>query len=260
MDYKPIQVEIIKKEDLMENTFLLRLKYKVKNNPGEFMMIGLLGIGECPISICSSSDKYIDLLIENVGSVTDKLSKLKEKDKIFIRGPLGVGYPMHHLQDNNLILVAGGTGLAPLRSVIEYIQKNRKKFGNIDIYLGFRNPECMLFKEDIEKWKKQFKVHMVLDQPCELKCEKGFVTDLLEKEKPKPKKTFALICGPPVMVSPTITKLKSFGFEDKHIYVSLERHMKCGLGKCGHCMIKGHYVCVDGPVFRYDEILKDLEK
>jgi len=101
---------------------------------------------------------------------------------------------------------------------------------------------------------------MILDQPCELKCDQGFVTDLLEKQKPKPKKTFALICGPPVMMSSTIKKLKELGFEDKHLYVSLERHMKCGLGKCGHCMIKGHYVCVDGPVFRYDEILKDLEK
>ena len=260
MDYKPIQVEILKKEDFLENTFLLRLKHKEKDLPGEFLMVGLPGIGEAPISICSHVQAYTELLIENVGSVTSKLAKLKVKDKVHIRGPLGVGYPMHHLEDNNLILIAGGTGLAPLRSVIEYLQKDRKKFGNVDIYLGFRNPECILFKEDIERWKKQFKVHMILNQPGELKCDQGFVTDLLEKQKPKPKKTFALICGPPVMMNSTIKKLKELGFEDRHLYVSLERHMKCGLGKCGHCMIKGHYVCVDGPVFRYDEILKDLEK
>ncbi len=259
MDYKSIPVEILKKENLMPNTFLLRLKHREKDMPGEFLMVGLPGIGEAPISICSHVQEYTELLIENVGSVTSKLAKLNVKDKVYVRGPLGVGYPMHHLEGNNIILIAGGTGLAPLRSVTEYIQKNRPKFNNIDIFLGFRNPECILFREDIEKWKKQFKVHMVLDQKGTMACSQGYVTDLLDKEKPKPKKTFALICGPPVMVSPTITKLKGFGFKDKDIYVNLERHMKCGLGKCGHCMIKGHYVCVDGPVFRYDEILKDLE-
>ena len=259
MDYKTTTVAIIKKEDYDDNTFLLRLKHKIKNNPGEFLMIGLMGIGEAPISICSYSDKYVDLLIRNVGSVTNKLSKLKVKDKVQIRGPLGVGYPMHHMGQSNILLISGGTGTAPMKSVVEYIQKNKEKYNGVDIYLGFRNPECILFNDDIEKWKKQFKVHMVLDQPGSFKCDQGFVTDLLDKEKPSPKKSYALICGPPVMMSSAIRKLKEFGFQDNQIYVSLERHMKCGLGKCGHCMIKGHCVCVDGPVFRYDEILKDLE-
>jgi sulfite reductase subunit B len=259
MDYKPINVEILKKEIFNDNTFLFKLKHKLKSKPGEFVMIGLQGIGECPISVCSYNDKYFELLINNVGSVTNKLSELKEKDRVQIRGPIGVGYPMHHLEGKNIMLIAGGTGTAPLRSVIQYIQKNRAKFNNIDIYLGFRNPECLLFKEDIERWKKSFKVHMILDQKGNMSCAQGFVTDLLDKEKPNRKDTYALICGPPVMMSSTIKKLKSFNFKDEDIYVSLERHMKCGLGKCGHCMIKGHYVCVDGPVFRYDEILKDLE-
>jgi len=126
--------------------------------------------------------------------------------------------------------------------------------------VGFRNPQCILFKEDIEKWKKQYNVHMALDKAEDSKCHQGFITDLLEKEKPNPEKTYVLICGPPIMMSTSIKKLRELGFNDAQIYVSLERHMKCGLGKCGHCMIKGHYVCVDGPVFRYDQLLKDLEK
>ncbi len=259
MDYKPSKVEIIKREDFRDGSFLFRLKHKVKTNPGEFLMVGLFGIGECPISICSHSKKYTELLIRNVGSVTNKLSKLKKKDKVQIRGPLGVGYPMHHMEKSNLLLIGGGTGVAPLRSVIQYIKGNKEKYSNIDIYFGFRNPECILFNEDIEKWKKEFNVHMILDKPGKFKCDPGYVTDLLEKEKPKPKKSYALICGPQVMMSSTINKLKDFGFKDKQIYISLERHMKCGLGKCGHCMIKGHCVCVDGPVFRYDEIQKNLE-
>ena len=143
MDYKSIPIEILKKENFTEDIFLIRIKHREKDLPGEFLMAGLPGIGEAPISICSHAREYVELLIANVGNVTGKLAKLNVKDRIHIRGPLGVGYPMHHLEGNNIILIAGGTGLAPLRSVIEYIQKNRAKYKDVHIFLGFRNPACV---------------------------------------------------------------------------------------------------------------------
>ncbi len=258
MDYKPIQVEILKKEKFTKDTFLLRLKHKVKDNPGKFLMVGLLGIGECPISICSSQKSYTELLIKKKGKVTQKLSELKKKDKVYVRGPLGSGYPMENLEGNSLVLIGVESGIASLRSVVKYVEKKRTKYKEIEIFLGFKNPERIIFDEDIEKWKKQYKTHMIFDNKDESNFYDIFATDLFKKQSINLNKAFVLICVPPDMIIPTIKKTKILGFKDNRIYLSLERHMKCGLGKCGHCMIKGHHICVDGPVFRYDNISDDL--
>ncbi len=250
--YIPKQYNVmdVKKETSDTSTF--RVNFKSRYMPGQFVMTSLLGIGECPISIASFSNKHVDLCIRNVGNVTNAIHKLKKNSKIFIRGPLGNGYPMEKFLEKNIILIGGGTGVAPLRGVVEYILAKRKKFKNADIFLGYRSPDDILFKRDFKEWKKKFNFYITVDKgDKKWKGNIGVVTKLLEKHKPNNKNSIVVICGPPIMIKFIVQTLKKFGFKDEQIYISLERLMKCGIGKCGHCLIKGKYVCKDGPVFNY---------
>ena len=252
--YLPQKVKITKIQKETEEIKTFRVEYSCDHNPGEFVELSVPGIGECPISICSWSNKYLDLCIRNVGNVTAAISKLKKNEDIWLRGIYGTGYPMKELNGKDIFITGGGTGAAPLRGVIEYIEKNKKDFGENKIILGFRDPKNILFKDDIKKWEKDFDVNITVDRADKKwKGNIGLITKLLEKLKPT-KNSIAITCGPPIMIKFAIQTLKQQGFTDKQIYVSFERLMHCGLGKCGHCTIEKHYVCKDGPVFRYDII------
>lgn len=255
MSIRIIEAKIVKKIKQTEDTFLFRLEHPMAHDPGQFVQASVLGIGEAPISICSYSDKFIELDIRAVGNVSNKLCCLEEHDRMLIRGPYGKGYPMKDMKNKNLIIIGGGTGVAPVRGVIEYVREHRRSFKNVNIFLGYRDPDNILFKEDIKEWGKIFEVHQTLDRAPEgYKGNIGLITKLLEDNHPSPKNTIAVICGPPIMIKFVIRLLKERKFKDSQIYISHERHMKCGIQKCGHCMIKGQYVCKDGPVFRYDQI------
>lgn len=253
--YEPKTYKVSQKTDYTNDTFILKVPCSMHPKPGQFVEVSIMGIGECPISVCSYSKHYIELLIKNVGNVTGKIAKLKKGNQILIRGPYGHGYPMKDIVGKNIIIIAGGTGTAPPRSVIEYVEKNRDKFNKIFLFFGFRDPTEILFKEDIEKWSKQFNVNLCVD-----KCDNpdfngkvGFVTDIFAGSEFPQENSAVLLCGPPIMMKIAIEKLKSKGFLDNQIYLSFERHMKCGVGKCGHCVVAGKYMCKDGPVFSYDE-------
>jgi len=214
-------------------------------------------MGEAPISICSFSPKHIQLHVKSVGNVTNALAKLKRGDHLLIRGPYGKGYPMSKLKWNHLLIIGGGSGVAPLKGVVEYIEKHRTDFREVKLYFGFRSPEDILFKDEIERWRENFHVNLSVDKnpnKCHLAGCVGYITELLEKSYITPEKRIALVCGPPMMMKICIDILKEKGFSEDQIYVSYERLMQCGLGVCGHCMIHGKYVCKDGPVFRYDQI------
>jgi anaerobic sulfite reductase subunit B len=252
--YLPEQYAISSIKEFTEDTRLFKVKAKMPNMPGQFVNVSLSGIGECPISICSYSKGYLELLIRNVGNVTNAIFKLKKGDKIGIRGAYGHGYPMEEMRKKDIVIIAGGTGAAPPRSVIGYIKKNRKLYKSLNIYLGFKSPGEILFKEDIEEWQKEFNVTLTVDK-CADPNYNGrvcFVTEAVGDVTVPPNNAAVVMCGPPIMMKAATEKLKAKGFEDKQIYVSYERHMKCGFGKCGHCVISGKYVCKDGPVFRYD--------
>ncbi len=252
-----------------DDEWLLRFNIPLIHDPGQFIQISIPGIGEAPISICSCNEKYFEMSIRAVGNVTNALCNLKKGDQVGLRGPYGAGYPMKNLNGNNIIIVGGGCGVAPVRGIIEYVDHNRKDFGDVNLYFGYRNPKEVLFKEDFAKWEKDYNLRVTVDKGNK-KWEKGkskhhksweghtgLITTLLDEENFNNENKIVFICGPPIMIKFVAMSLMKKGFNYDQIYISNERLMKCATGMCGHCMIEGKYCCKDGPVFRYDEV-KDL--
>ncbi|MFH1211355.1 MAG: FAD/NAD(P)-binding protein [Candidatus Woesearchaeota archaeon] len=258
-EYIPQKYNITERWQESADNFTIRVDAKLKHEPGQFVQVGLLEIGESPISISSYSKSYIDLNIRIVGNVTKALSRLKKGDSVFIRGPYGRGYPMHHFKGNSIVIIGGGCGVAPLRGVIDYIGQNRNDFKDIYMFLGYRSPDDILFRKQLEEWKKKYKVTMTVDKnPPDLKAcytgAVGFITDAIDKYQMDNAMKIVTLCGPPIMIKKAIETLKKKGFNNDQLFVSEERLMYCGIGKCCHCMIKDKFTCKDGPVFRYDEI------
>jgi sulfhydrogenase subunit gamma (sulfur reductase) len=262
-----VSIESIKEETSDIKTFTLCFKDETIRNqfvfqPGQFVMVSAFNCGEAPISICSSPtfSKGLQLSIKKVGLLTDEIHRYTERDEICLRGPYGNGFPIEQLLGNNLLFVGGGIGLAPLRSLIEYVFANRSEFGEITILYGARTPADTVFKEDLISWsrKKNVKVLITTDRgDSEWKGEIGPVTHLWEKTTISPSNTKAIICGPPVMISYVVFDLLKMGFAEEDIISTLERNMKCGVGKCGHCSIGSKLTCIHGPVFTYRE-MKEL--
>lgn len=247
---------------------LFRIKSNMNPLPGKFFEVSILGVGEAPLASCSYNKNYLDLLVKNAGGVTSKLFELKKNDDIFIRGAYGRGFPVEEFKGKDLILVAGGTGVAPVTSLIEYIEKNRKNFGEIWIYFGFRNEKYILLEERIRKWEKIKGFHVIVclneinSKNKKNSYKKGFVHEILKNEKPwfkNTQNTLACLCGPEIMMNSVSLELNNLGIKNNQIYWSMERRMECAFGSCGRCLIQDVYVCKDGPVFRYDLIKNKLE-
>jgi anaerobic sulfite reductase subunit B len=260
--YLPKPYKILEFHRETSDSFTVKADMEIDHDPGQFVQVGLLGIGECPISICSDSREYIQLNIREVGNVTIALSKLEQGDTVFIRGPYGKGYPMRYLKGNSLLIIGGGCGVAPLKGIIDYAENHRRDYKDLTLLLGYRSPDDILFQRELLEWKNRYNLQVTVDQNTHGKfcygAKEGFVTDALESMDISNNNQIAFVCGPPVMMKFVIRSLKDKGFNDDQIFLSTERLMYCALGVCCHCMIKGKFTCVDGPVFRYDEI-KDLE-
>jgi sulfhydrogenase subunit gamma (sulfur reductase) len=229
------------------------------HEPGQFVMVSIPGAGEAPISISSSSTKResFDLVVRNAGKVTNEIHKLEAGDIVGIRGPFGTGFPTQVLEGNDLLFIAGGLGIVPLRSLINYVIDNRRDYGKVNVLLGCRSPKDMLFGDEVAEWEKRLDVNFnctVDKSDPDWKGNVGLITSLIPGVTLDPNRTFAVICGPPIMYKFVIQELLKKGIPDHQIILSLERHMKCGVGKCGHCQINGKYCCQEGPVFAYSEI------
>ncbi|MGC8867262.1 MAG: FAD/NAD(P)-binding protein [Elusimicrobiales bacterium] len=237
------------------------------HEPGQFIQIGVFGVGEVPISVCSSPTKErgFELTVRAVGRVTNEIHKLEKGDRVYIRGPFGRPFPVRQMFGNDILFIAGGLGIAPLRSLINYVMDMRKDFGKVNILLGSRTPQDMLFKQDIEKWSKRMDINFactVDKADPDWKGNIGLITTLIPGVNLNPERTYAVVVGPPVMYKFVIAELLKKNIPERQIVLSLERHMKCGMGKCGHCQIdhpKNYYCCKDGPTFTYDEI-KDAKR
>ncbi len=260
MTYLPKPYVITAVEVFTSDVKLFKVKCAMDPQPGQFIEVSVPGVGECPLASCSFDGKYVDILVRNAGNVTTALFDLKKKDALFIRGPYGKGFPLAQLKKKNLIMIAGGTGIAPVTSLIEYVEKHRREFKEVFIYFGFRDEAHVLLSDRIEKWKKKFHVHVGLSNDVLThKYERGYVQEIMEKHKPKVEHTVALLCGPETMMGGVTLELNRLGLTDNKICWSMERRMECGFGSCGRCQIQDLYVCKDGPIFRYDVIKPRLE-
>jgi NAD(P)H-flavin reductase/NAD-dependent dihydropyrimidine dehydrogenase PreA subunit len=265
INYVPKLATIIKKVPMTANETMFEIKLddgsELDHKPGQFVEVSVFGIGEAPISVSSSPMKKgtFELCVRKLGNVTTKLHTLNKGDKVGIRGPFGNGFDSEFLKGKDLLFVAGGLGIAPLRSLFNYVLDNRKNYGRVMLLYGCKEPRELLFSEEMLALAKRDDVEF---KPTVNWCPEnevwtgniGVITTLIPQVNFDPESTYAVICGPPIMYKFVIHDLKGRNVPDDHIILSLERRMKCGVGKCGHCQINQIYVCKDGPVFNYSKI------
>jgi sulfite reductase subunit B len=227
------------------------------HKPGQFVEVSVLGVGEAPISVSSgpSPEPTFELVVRSCGNVTAALHKVPAGAKLGIRGPFGNGFDVEAMKGKDLLLISGGIGLVPMRSLIHTVLANRGDFGQVDILFGCKSPQERLFTDELTAWRTRsdVRLHETIDRPHpDWSGHVGVITTLFPGlDIRSTKDTVAVIVGPPIMYRFVIIECLNAGLDEESIIMSLERHMKCGLGKCGHCQINQKYVCQDGPVFTY---------
>ncbi len=260
--YLPTMVNIMQVEELTSDVKLFSLE-RPKGffcSPGQFLMASIWGAGEVPISITSTDGIHneIQLCVRKVGRVTSAMHLLKKGDAIGIRGPVGNRFNFEKAIGRDVLFVAGGIGIAPLRSLINFVLSRHKDFGKVALIYGSRNPSEVLFLNEILGWKNNgMDVVLTVDvKKGAWEYNTGIVTEFLNNNIISFKEGHAFICGPHVMISAVMRDLSLLGMPEERIVTTLEAHMKCGVGKCGHCYTGGKYICTDGPVFSYTEMKK----
>jgi len=267
--YRPYQMEI---ENIIEETpdvrtFRLKFKDPVEAEKfafkaGQFGEYSVAGEGESTFCVASSPTRkgYIECTFRKAGRVTNALSNLEVGDTVGFRGPYGNTFPVEGWENKNLLYIAGGIALPPMRCVIWNTIDLRKKYKDITIIYGARTVADLVYKHELKEWGERPDVKLITTvdpggQTPDWKGEIGFVPTVLERIAPSSENTVAILCGPPVMIKFTMPVLKKLGFSDKNIYTTLENRMKCGFGKCGRCNVGKIFVCKDGPVFTYEQLL-----
>jgi len=249
----------------MEKLFHLRIIDDAQRKhftflPGQFLMLEVPGYGEVPVSISSSTSNkgFIELCIRKAGTVTNILHRARRGAKLGIRGPFGSHFPLAQMKGQSILLIAGGLGLAPLRAPIYYVTENRAEFKDVHILYGTKSPDQLLFDYQYESWRRIDDVNMqiIVEEPDDdWKGPVGLITELLDGVKVEPNETCAIVCGPPVMFKFVCQRLNKMGIPMDRMFVSLERRMHCGMGKCCRCNVGSTYTCTDGPVFDYWSVI-----
>jgi len=263
--YLPKAARIARKEDFTKYECFYELVLPagdhIEYQCGQFMQVSVLGVGEAPISISSGPGRTdrVEMCIRAVGDVTNALHALSEGDEVGLRGPFGNGFDMGQLRGQHCLFVAGGLGLAPCRSFILEALRRRDQFGDVTILYGTRTPQDLLFYRDLEAWQQRpdCQLMVTVDRGDETWAGRtGLITRLFREITIDAAQTAVFIIGPPVMFKFAVLEVLAMGVPESKIYCSLERRMKCGLGKCGHCQIRHVYVCQDGPIFTYQQVKK----
>lgn len=253
-EYLPFLAEIkaIIKHTATEYTF--RLTYDKTVKPGQFFEVSLPKYGEAPISVSGIGAGTVDLTIRRVGKVTQEIFTHGVGDKLFLRGPYGNGFDIDHYKHRELLIIVGGTGLAPVKGLVDYFYDHPQDIKNLTLVAGFKSPKDILFKEDISRWKEKMQLIVTVD--CADGDDRSYQVGLVTQYIPQLKivdivDAVAIITGPPVMMKATARELLDRGIWEENLWISQERKMCCGIGKCGHCKIDDTYICLDGPVFNY---------
>lgn len=253
--YIPFASEILEVVKHTELEYTFRMCYSGDVKPGQFFEVSLPKYGEAPISVSGIGEDHVDLTIRKVGKVTGEIFEQYVGSKLFLRGPYGNGFDVADYRGRELVVVAGGTGLSPVRGVVDYFAKNSDQVKRLTLVTGFKSPEDILFRKDIERWKKNTQVIVTVDAAeVDYQGNVGLVTEYIaDLTLDHIGDAAAVVVGPPPMMKFTIIELLKRGFKEENIWISQERKMCCGIGKCGHCRVNDKYICLDGPVFNYTE-------
>lgn len=263
--YAFIEAEVLKVTDETSNikTFTLKPRAPISFRAGQFMDVTLPGVGEAPFTPSSNhnSGETLDFTIMSAGRVTKLLHQANAGDIVGLRGPYGTQYPLEKFKGKDIFIVGGGVGLAPLRALLYALFNDVDDYKKIILRYGARTPNDIAYKNEIDSWRNRGG-HVDIVVTCDIgdpswKGNVGLVTTILKAETLDMNNAVAIVCGPPIMMKFATFKLLDLGFKDSQIYLSMEKNMSCGIGKCGHCRIGPYYACKDGPVFTYDKI-KDL--
>jgi NAD(P)H-flavin reductase len=263
--YLPAPARVLRISELTDSTRLFELRFENPSlaeafdyRPGQFVELSILGVGEAPFSLPSSPTRRgtFELGIRRAGVLTGFLfDHIGEGDTVGIRGPLGNGFPVEKFEGHDVLLVAGGLGMVPLRGLLQFLMDTRDRYGRTLLLYGGRNPHRIMFRDELERLARRGDAEILLTVDdrggCEWEGRQGFVTDLVDEIDLDPPRTFAVACGPPVFYKFLLRKLIDTGLGKNRIFLSLERRMECGIGKCGHCAVGYTFTCLHGPVFSY---------
>ena len=259
--YSPIKTEVLEVITETPNIKTIKLKPKEQINfaTGQFIELTIPGVGEAPFTPSSRplAKDMMEVTVMKVGKVTEKIHELKKGDIVGLRGPFGQGYPLDEFKGKEILVVGGGCGFAPLRSLMYSLFDMRQDIEKLLFRGGCRTPKELLYRDETEQWAKRedLDLRLTVDEgDSQWKGHVGLVTTILDKLDMDCKTGIAIVCGPPIMMKFATKKLLDLGFQEQNLYLSMEKNMSCGIGKCGHCRIGTYYACKDGPVFTYDKI------
>lgn len=251
MPFKSRIIKIIPHTDI-DYTFFMEYTGDVK--PGQFFEVSIPKYGEAPISVSEIGEGYIGLTIRRVGLVTNTIHELQEGGLLFLRGPYGNGFDINLYKGKEIIVAAGGTGLAPVKGVVDYFAQHMNEVKNFSLIAGFKSPKDILYKADFKKWQETINLMLTVDHSDDelYQGNVGLITKYVHDIKfENTSNVHVIVVGPPVMIRFTVAEFLKRGILEENIWVSYERKMCCGVGKCGHCKIDDTYICLEGPVFNY---------
>lgn len=252
-EYVPFLSEI---KDIIKHTeieYTFRMEFEGDVKPGQFFEVSLPKFGEAPISVSGIQSGSVDLTIRRVGKVTNEIFEHYKGERLFLRGPYGNGFDVDNYKDKEVVIVAGGTGLSPVKGIVDYFCDHRSEIKSLTLIAGFKSPDDILFREDFKNWQKNINIILTVDKNNgDASYKEGLVTQYIPGlELENVEEASAITVGPPIMIKFAAKALIDRGFKEENMWISHERKMCCGIGKCGHCKIDDVYVCLDGPVFNY---------